>query len=124
MICGGAGGLRRLEIVAGVYDARTGGFVADGAVYAAGLVVTNLVSGEIKATFYNRAGDVLSSQTATGVVDPANADQPPARRGAEVFFGHIAASATDPSTWPHRIRLEDRDAGEWGLDDFGFALAP
>lgn len=124
LIFGGAGGLRRLEIVAGVYDARTGGFVADGAVYAAGLVVTNLVSGEIKATFYNRAGDVLSTQTANGVVDPANADQPLARRGAEVFFGHIAASATDPSTWPHRIRLEDRDAGEWGVDDFGFALAP
>ncbi|MCU0791367.1 MAG: hypothetical protein MUE42_00610 [Opitutaceae bacterium] len=121
---GGPGGLRRLEIVAGMYDERTGGFVADGAVYAAGFVITNLVSGEVRATFFNRAGEVISTQTAQGMAEPANADQPTARRGAEVFFGHIASSPSDESRWVHRIRIEDRDAGDWGLDDFGFTLAP
>lgn len=122
-ICG-PGGLRRLEIVVGVYDGKTGGFVADGALYAAGFVVTNVVSGDIRVTFFNRAGEVLSAQTAQGVEEPAKTELPPARRGAEVYFGYIAGSASDASRWVHRIRIEDRDAGDWGLDDFGFVLSP
>lgn len=121
---GGAGAPRVLEISAGVYDAKTGEFLSDGAVYAAGFVATNLGAGEVRATFYNRAGDVLSTQTASGMEDPANAGNPATRRGAEVYFGHIATSPSDESRWVHRIRIEDRGGGLWGLDDFGFATAP
>lgn len=121
---GGAGAARVLEISAGVYDQKTGEFLSDGAVYAAGFVVTNLGAGEVRATFYNRAGDVLSTQTASGMEDPSNAGNPATRRGAEVYFGHIATSPSDESRWVHRVRIEDHGGGHWGLDDFGFATAP
>jgi hypothetical protein len=121
---GGGGGSRRLEIVAGVYDASTGTFIADAAVYAAGLVVSNRSGGDLVVTFYNQAGEVLSVQSGAGALDPANGRNSENRRGAEIYFGLIASSKDDPTRWIQRIRIDDRSNEEWGLDDFGFVMSP
>jgi hypothetical protein len=118
---GGRGGTRRLEITANRARSEGGGPTS---LYAVCFTVTNVEYSEIVATFFNAAGQVLSVQRSPGAPDPANADNPPGRRGAEIHFGLMADARQDRSRWVHRIWVEDRGSEEWGLDDFGFATEP
>lgn len=122
---GGGAGFRYYEITAGLYDAAKNAFISDAGVYAMGFVLSGRdVDTQAVATFYNRSGEILSVQTAGGMRDPANAASPEGRRGVELYFGHIASSASDQETWVHRVRVVGRSSGFWGLDDFGFSPGP
>lgn len=125
MALAGGAGFRYYEITAGLYDAKKNEFLADAGMYAMGFVLTSRdADTQAVATFYNRAGEVLSVQTAAGMRDPANASPPEGTRGVEVYFEHIASSASDQETWVHRVRIVGRSGAIGGLDDFGFAPGP
>jgi hypothetical protein len=99
-LAGGAG-FRYYEITAGLYDAKKNEFLADAGMYAMGFVLTSRdADTQAVATFYNRAGEVLSVQTAAGMRDPANASPPEGTRGRTTHwktgFYYIALEAGVP----------------------------
>jgi hypothetical protein len=113
------------EISAGLFDDVRNSFTPDGSVYAMGFVLTAVCPDtQMVATFYNRSGDVLSVQSATGALDQGNGQSPESAKGSEIFFGHMAISPTDLKTWVHRVRITARFGSSWGLDDFAYAVSP